>query len=59
MTQFQETIYNSLPLGLVVLDSLRLALCAPGGQYKLPDNEKPRQAVNDSHGERTKGCHKK
>lgn len=58
MIQFPETVYNSLPLGLVVLDSLRLALCAPG-QYKLPDNEKPRQAVNESHGERTKGCHKK
>lgn len=54
-----KTANNSLPPGLIVLDSLRLALCAPGGHYKLPDNEKPRQAVNESHGKRTEGCHKK
>lgn len=59
MTQFQEIVNNSLPPGLLVLDSLKLALCGLGRQYKLPDNEKPRQAANESHGERTEGCHKK
>lgn len=59
MIQFQEIVNNSLPPSLIVLESLKLALCGLGGQHKLPDNEKPRQAVNESHGKRTEGCHKK